>query len=263
MTDVASTSSSLPLVAGEAAPPRGGPVPTPTLGTTPPASKTGKSDNVETAHRGLARVWIEFESSLVQVPVIARMLAGRMRLEDYQRLLVNLRQQVVEGSRWISRAASNLSPRHEELRSLFVRHAVAEHRDYRLLEQNYVATGGALEDILGARKNIGSEALSAFMYQAASQPEPLGMLGAMFIIEGLGDRFATPWAAAIKAQLHLNEKALTFLAYHGEHDGGHLDMFDTALKMAVTDASVAEDVVRHAKIVARLYRLQLEELDNV
>jgi hypothetical protein len=229
---------------------------------TAPAAVTVLS-HVESAHRGLARVWIDFESSLVQVPIIARMLAGRMRLEDYQRLLINLRQQVIEGSRWISRAASNLSPAQEELRSLFVRHAVAEHRDYRLLEQNYVATGGRLETIRQARKNIGSEALSAFMYQAASQPEPLGLLGAMFIIEGLGERLATPWAEAIQAQLQLGDEALSFLAYHGENDGGHLDMFDRALTLAVTDASVADDVVRHARIVARLYRLQLEELDNV
>jgi hypothetical protein len=229
---------------------------------TAPAAVTALS-HVESAHRGLARVWIDFESSLVQVPIIARMLAGRMRLEDYQRLLINLRQQVIEGSRWISRAASNLSPAQEELRSLFVRHAVAEHRDYRLLEQNYVATGGRLETIRQARKNIGSEALSAFMYQAASQPEPLGLLGAMFIIEGLGERLATPWAEAIQAQLQLGDEALSFLAYHGENDGGHLDMFDRALTLAVTDASVADDVVRHARIVARLYRLQLEELDNV
>lgn len=223
----------------------------------------GSNPHVEAAHRGLARAWIEFESALVQVPVIARMLAGRMRLEDYQRLLVNLRQQVVEGSRWISRAASNLSPAHEELRSLFVRHAVAEHRDYRLLEQNYVATGGAIDTIQGARKNIGSEALSAFMYQAASQPDPVGLLGAMFVIESLGERLAAPWAAAIRTQLNLPDAALTFLAYHGANDGDHLDMFDRALALAVTDAASAENVVRHARIVARLYRLQLEELDNV
>ena len=58
---------------------------------------------LEKTHRGLAQVWIDFESALVQVPVINRLVEGRLRLEDYQRLLVNLRQQVIEGSRWISR----------------------------------------------------------------------------------------------------------------------------------------------------------------
>jgi hypothetical protein len=40
-------------------------------------------------------------------------------------------------------------------------------------------------------------------------------------------------------------------------------MFDRALALAVSDQKVADDIVRHAKIVARLYRLQLEEIDNV
>lgn len=220
-------------------------------------------EHIEATHRGLARVWIDFESALGQVPIIARLNAGRLRLEDYQRLLVNLRQQVVEGSRWISRAASNLSPAHEELRSMFVRHAVAEHRDFRLIEENYVATGERIEAIRSARKNIGSEALSAFMYHAASQPDPIGLLGAMFVIEGLGEKLATPWAEAIKAQLGLPDAAVSFLAYHGENDQDHLDMFDRALTLAATDAAVADEVVRHARVVARLYRLQLEELDNV
>jgi len=218
---------------------------------------------VEATHRGLARVWIDFESALVQVPAIARIVGGRVRLEDYQRLLVNLRQQVVEGGRWIARAASNLGQDHEELRSLFIRHAAAEHRDYRMLEDNYVATGGAIEDIRGASKNIGSEALSAFMYQAASRPDPVGLLGAMFIIEGLGNTMAGPWAKIIAEKLKLDKRALSFLLYHGENDASHLDMFDKAVSMAVTSPAVGEDIVRHAKIVARLYRLQLEEIDNV
>ncbi|WP_420138559.1 iron-containing redox enzyme family protein [Sphingomonas sp.] len=219
------------------------------------------SVHVEAAHRGLARVWIDFESGLAQVPIIARLLSGRLRIEDYRSLLFNLRQQVVDGGRWISRAASNLSQ--EDLRSLFIRHAAAEHRDYRLLEDNYVAVGGDRSTIRGGTKNIGSEALSAFMFHAASQNEPVGLLGAMFVIEGLGNRLAGPWADAIRTQLNLAEDAVSFLAYHGANDEDHLAMFDDALALAVTDAATASSIVRHAKVVARLYRLQLEELDNV
>ena len=223
---------------------------------------------VERTHRALAQVWIDFESALLRVPMIERLVGQRLRLEDYQRLLFNLRQQVIEGSRWISRASSHLSPANEELRSLFVRHSAAEHRDFRLLEQDYVASGGKLEDIQSGQKNIGSEALSAFMYQAASKTDPLGLLGAMFIIEGLGNRMAGPWAASIREQLDLPEDAVRFLSYHGENDSEHLDMFEDAVRLAVTSSgadgdAISTDIVRHAKVVARLYRLQLEELDHV
>lgn len=218
---------------------------------------------IERTHRVLAQVWIDFESALLRVPVIERLVGGRLRLEDYQQLLLNLRQQVIEGSRWISRASSNLSPAHEELRSMFVRHATEEHRDFRLLEEDYVATGGDRETIRNGRKNIGSEALSAYMYHSASKTDPLGLLGAMFIIEGLGNRLAAGWAASIREQLGLGENATRFLGYHGENDADHLDMFEDALRLAVTCEAVMEEVVRNAKVVARLYRLQLEELDHV
>lgn len=220
-------------------------------------------DWVATTHRRLARVWIDFESALVQVPIISRLLSGRLRLEDYQRLLVNLRQQVIEGSRWISRAASSITPAHEELRSMFLDHAIAEHRDFRLLEQNYVAAGGALATIQGAEKNIGSEALSGFMYHSASKPDPLGLLGAMFIIEGLGSRLAGPWAKLVEDQLGLPEEAISFFKYHGENDGHHMEEFDRAIELAATDEATSNAIVKHAKVVARLYRLQLEELDHV
>lgn len=221
------------------------------------------AQHVAFAHRGLAQAWIDFESGLATVPVIERLLGGRLRIEDYRRLLLNIRQQVVEGSRWISRASSNLGHGHEELRSMFVRHAAAEHRDYLLLERDYAAAGGDPGAMRSTRKNIGSEALSAWMYFAASRPDPIGMLGSMFIIEGLGQRLALPWSQAIQAQLGLPDEAVTFLRYHGENDDDHLAMFDEALALAVRGRADAEDIVRHARVTARLYRLQLEELDNV
>lgn len=215
------------------------------------------------AHRGLAQAWIEFESGLATVPVIARLLEGRLRIDDYRRLLLNIRQQVVEGSRWISRASSNLGHDLEDLRSLFVRHAAAEHRDFLLLERDFAAAGGDPALMRTTPKNIGSEALSAWMYHAASQRDPIGLLGAMFIIEGLGERLALPWSRAIQEQLGLPDDAVRFLRYHGENDEDHLAMFDEALRMAVRSRADAEAIVRHARVTARLYRLQLEELDNV
>jgi hypothetical protein len=219
--------------------------------------------DVAVAQRGLAQVWIDFESGLATVPVIARLLGGTLRLEDYRGLLLNIRQQVVEGSRWISRASSHLGPAHEELRSLFVRHAAAEHRDFLLLEQDFAAAGGDRALMLTTPKNIGSEALSAWMYHAASRPDPIGLLGAMFVIEGLGQRLALPWSEAIQRQLALPDNAVTFLRYHGENDDDHLAMFEEALRLAIASRADTETIVRHAKVTARLYRLQLEELDNV
>ncbi|RFB01455.1 iron-containing redox enzyme family protein [Parvularcula marina] len=210
--------------------------------------------------RRLALVWIDFEGRLEQVPIIRRLNAGRFTLEDYRALLLDLRQQVVDGGCWIARAASHVDAKHIDLRSRFMRHAVTEHRDFQMLEANYVNVGGAAEDIRRGRKNIGSEALSAYMFHKASQPNPFDLLGAMFIIEGLGSRKATEWGTAIRDTLHLRDDQVSFLLYHGEEDDDHLADFEKWVTRIVRTSEEGDALVRTAEVVARLYALQLEEV---
>jgi 3-oxoacyl-[acyl-carrier-protein] synthase-3 len=159
--------------------------------------KTG-NPTIERLVRQLARVWIDFETRLHNVPIVAKLESGRFTREDYKLLLLNLRQQVVDGARWIARAASQMDAERFPLRSLFITHAREEHRDFELLERNYESVGGSLADIRGAAKNVGSEALSAWMFHRASQEKPFDLLGAMFIIEGLGAQLAARWGTRLK-----------------------------------------------------------------
>jgi 3-oxoacyl-[acyl-carrier-protein] synthase-3 len=146
---------------------------------------------------------------------------------------------------------------------MFIGHAAEEHRDYQLLEKNYVSVGGTMEEITGAEKNIGSEALSAFIFHRAGQPNPLDLLGAMFIIEGLGTRKADGWARAIQEQLSLDDESVTFFLYHGANDDDHFEKLREVLASDVITPEVARSIVKTAKVTARLYALQLEELGNV
>lgn len=208
----------------------------------------------------LARVWAGFETELATVPIVRRLVEGRLTIEDYRALLLNLRQQVVDGARWIARAASNLSLDDADLRTAFLAHATDEHRDYTLLEADYVACGGKREEIRNARKNAGSEALSAWMFQRASRDNPLDLLGAMFVIEGLGSRLAGRWARQIREQLNLNDDQIRFLTHHGEADQTHMARFGEVLRTVVEAGQDTAEIVRTAEVTARLYRLQLEEI---
>ena len=171
---------------------------------------------------------------------------------------------MIEGGQWIARAASNIDVGQFEMRSKFLQHCVTEHRDFRMLEDNYVSIGGDLEEIRSGQKNIGTEALSGYMYNQASQPNPFNMLGSMFIIEGLGQNKAGEWGRAIRDQLDLADDQVSFLLYHAEHDDDHMAEFDEALKSGVLEIeNMGRDIVKTAKVTARLYQLQLEESGNV
>ena len=218
------------------------------------------TDAVADVLRKLTVVFTSFEGRLEQTPLIRKLTRGRFELADYQAFLIQLRQQVKDGALWMSRAASHIGEEHLELRSALMRHAVTEHRDFRLLEADYVASGGDVHVIRAGEKNIGSEALSAWMFHEASKSDPFGLLGAMWIIEGLGSIKAQEWGRRVKETLALPDEAVRFLLYHGENDASHIEEFKQMLAMVLPDEAVAKRIVKTAEVTARLYALQIEEI---
>ncbi len=221
-----------------------------------------KTTTSEWLIRELAQIWIDFESNLIKIPVITKIHDSKLSLSDYKLLLHDLRQQVIDGSQWISRAASNIDIEIFELRSAFIKHTAAEHKDYQMLEKNYVNLGETLESIQTGKKNIGSVALSAFMFHQASQNNPIDLLGSMFIIEGIGKRLSAFWGNMIKEQLHLNEDQVSFFTYHGVADENHFHNLEKAINHPLMDMDLAKRIVKTAKTTAKLYEMQLKELGN-
>jgi 3-oxoacyl-[acyl-carrier-protein] synthase III len=216
------------------------------------------------ALHGLAEVWAEFDRALARVPVIRRIEDGTaVSMDDYRRLLLNLRQQVVDGGRWISLAAANFSAELFWMRSAAIRHAADEHRDFQLLERDYVSVGGDPLAMNSTPPNVGSCALSAFVFHRAGLPDPVDLLGAMFVIEGLGAHKAGGWADRLQRSLGLRDDQLTFLRYHSVGDDEHYEVLRAALRSGLFDDSQVARIVKTARVVARLYVLQLEELDHV
>lgn len=212
--------------------------------------------------RRLLRVWFDFERRAAQVPIIRRLDLGSFTLQDYQKLLLNLRPQVVEGSRWISRSASSFDRDHADVRSTILRHAVDEHRDYEVLESDFVSAGGAIEVIRAQPRNAGSEALHGYLMFCSSQQNPVGMLGAMWIIEGLGEKMANSWAERIEQLTGVGRQATRFLRYHASNDDTHMDKLYGLLDRVCVSEAVAQRIVQTAVITGRLYVMQLEEINN-
>lgn len=212
--------------------------------------------------RHLMRAWFEFERRLGKVPILRRLDAGTFTAEDYRRLLLNLRPQVVEGARWISRAASSFDRRYADVRSVVIGHASDEHRDYELLEADYVASGGSLETVRAQPRNLGTEALHAYLMYRAGRPNPACLLGAMWIIEGLGEKMANDWAQRIEQLTGSDGNSTRFMRYHAGNDDTHMNKLYGLLDRVCADEPAADDIVRTARVVGRLYALQLEEIDG-
>lgn len=211
--------------------------------------------------RGLMRAWFEFERRLARVPIMQRLEVGSFTIEDYRNLLLNLRPQVIEGSRWISRCASSFDRDHADVRSVVIGHAKDEHRDYEVMEQDYTAAGGKPEDILEQQRNPGTEALHSFLMYHAGQPNPVDLLGAMWIIEGLGEKMANDWAQRIDELTGGDGSYTRFMRYHADNDSSHMDKLYGLIDRVCTSENVVNDIIRTARVVSRLYAMQLEEID--
>lgn len=212
--------------------------------------------------RELMRSWFDFERRLARVPIIRRLDTGQFSSADYRRLLLNLRPQVVEGARWISRCASSFDRDHADVRSVVIRHAYDEHRDYEMLEADYVAAGGELAEIRAQPRNLGSEILHSYLMYRASQPNPTCLLGAMWIIEGLGDKMANDWARRIDELTNGDGSNTRFMRYHATNDERHMEKFYGLLDRVCVDRQGADGIVRTSFAVGRLYAMQLEEIDR-
>ncbi len=210
----------------------------------------------------LLRIWFDFERKLNHVPILERLERGAFTQEDYLSMLLNLRQQVIEGSRWITRCASSFDRDFSDVRSSVIGHARDEHRDYEMLEQDYVRTGGTLHDIQSAERNAGTEALHAFLMYRASQKNPYDLLGAMWIIEGLGEKMAKSWAQSITERLGQDHCSVDFLRYHSENDDAHMQKLHTLLDRLCTEEHHIVTICRTATVVSKLYLMQLEEIDE-
>ena len=124
-----------------------------------------------------------------------------------------------------------------------------------------MATGGNLKTIREQPRNIGSEALNAFLMYRAGEANPVGLLGAMWIIEGLGEKMAGNWADRVEELTGVDGSCTRFLRYHADNDDSHMDKLYGLIDRVCTHQGAADDVVLTARIVGRLYAMQLEEID--
>ncbi|HST44897.1 MAG TPA: iron-containing redox enzyme family protein, partial [Luteimonas sp.] len=129
-----------------------------------------------------------------------------------------------------------------------------------VLFEDYRNAGGRVASLDDLRRNAGGEALNAYLHARAAQPDAVGLLGAMYIIEGTGQRIVPALLPLLRQRLGWLGRSFTFLAYHGENDVAHLERWLQALTVAVGigGRAAAAEILEDARCVAVLYARQLQ-----
>jgi len=222
---------------------------------------TGQSPELGLLISELASVWHDFQSRLRRTPLLRRVTAGQFTREDYLAWMSAWIPQVRYGSQWMRRALEQLREPYLELGTLIEAHANDEQDDYMILWDDYKQAGGQAQSLETLQRNAGGEALNAFMFARAAQPNPVDLLGAIYIIEGTGQRVIPQLLPELRAQLSLPERAFRFLRYHGANDEAHLARWLRAVEIVLAhdkDGKARDGIVQTARAVAELYILQFK-----
>lgn len=210
--------------------------------------------------RELADVWHDYRSRAWRTPIVSRITRGVVTHHDMLNWMEDWIPQVQQGSIWMRKAVTRLDDRYAELRDLVSTHAGDEQYDFRILFDDYRRAGGSASSIDDLRRNPGGDALNAYLHARAERANPVGLLGAIYIIEGTGQRIVPALLPELRRQLALPLESVRFLHYHGENDINHLARWLRCVELAlVTEGKeTVDDIVATARNTAQLYLMQLE-----
>ncbi len=210
----------------------------------------------------LAQVWHGYRSAAWRTPLVQAVVRRRLTVADYRAWMECWIPQVREGAVWMRTALAHMGPRYAGLSALIEQHASDEQFDFKILFEDYLCAGGSAARWEELRRNPGGEALTAYLHAAAQRTDAVGLLGAIYVIEGTGQRIIPALLPLLRAQLPLAASAFRFLAYHGENDANHLQRWLDAVSLVLhADASgkAAASIVAAAKRCATLYLMQWED----
>lgn len=208
----------------------------------------------------LAGIWHDYRSQVWRSPVIHKLVNGDFTQQDYCQWTAQWVPQVREGSKWMRKAVTSLSAGYADLAMLIETHAGDEQNDFKILYQDYLSAGGnkALDDL---RRNPGGDALNSYLHALAATIDPVGLLGAIYIIEGTGQRIIPALLPLLRKQVPLPADAFRFLEYHGHNDEHHLARWLAAVEMVLAeDPLAAKTIVQTARRTAQLYLMQFEHI---
>ncbi len=211
----------------------------------------------------LATIWHDYRSRVWRTPLVLSLREKRFRTDDYVQWMSHWIPQVREGAKWMREATASLSDTYAPLAALINQHAGEEQDDFKILFNDYKQAGGAAERVEDLRRNPGGEALNAYLHALAATRDPIGLLGAIYIIEGTGQRIVPALLPLLKACLPLPPDAFRFLEYHGHNDEHHLARWLAAVGIALEcdgQGRAERAIVDTARRTAALYLMQFQHV---
>lgn len=188
---------------------------------------------------------------MMEAPVIANCLQGRVTLESYLAFLGQAYHHVRHTTPLLMLLGGRLPERLG-----WMRKAVAEYIEEEIGHEEWIlndiaAAGADAEAVRNSQPDLPAELMVAYAYDVVNRGNPAGFFGMVFVLEGTSVALALMAADRIQEKLRLPDAAFSYLRSHGTLDQEHTQHLANLVERMTPDDQA--EVVRCAKIFFKLY----------
>jgi thiaminase len=162
--------------------------------------------------------------------------------------------------RFLAAAAANMPDEKDAIRTRFLHHAIEEDGHHKFALKDLRNLGYPDTFALDSYPLAGTCAIVSYHYYLAFIDNPIGMLGAVVVFEGLAEAFAGTISDMLQQKQNLPLGAVSFLHTHGKFDIDHMKEARQVLNELVTEEKDKQDIIEVAKKMYRYYSMNFDEI---
>lgn len=191
-------------------------------------------------------------NALLSVPIIGKVLQGRVTLDQYIAFLTQAYNHVKHTSPLLMTCGGRVPESHEWIRTALAHYIEEEIGHQEWILNDIRACGGDAEAVRDGKPNMHTELMVAYAYDTIMRNNPCGFFGMVFVLEGTSIQLATHAAGVIQKSLNLPSAAFSYLTSHGSLDLEHIDFFQSVVNKLELNAD-RQAVIHCAKVFFHLY----------
>jgi pyrroloquinoline quinone (PQQ) biosynthesis protein C len=190
--------------------------------------------------------------ALLQTPVIADCMAGRVALDTYVEFLTEAYHHVRHTVPLLMACGARLPDRLGWLQAAIVEYIDEEQGHERWILNDIAACGADPATRAASGPRLATELMVAYAYDTIARRNPIGFFGMVLVLEGTSVAIATSAAEIIQRKLGLPRSAFSYLRSHGSVDQKHIGDYERIVNQLPVEED--RDAVLHAaRVFFRLY----------
>lgn len=201
--------------------------------------------------------------ALTSDPSFLRFLHGDVPREAYAMFLRETYHLSRHTSRFLSAAVSRMTDEQDQLRSRYMHHALEEDGHHKFALKDLRNLGFEESFATESHPLAGTEAIISFHYYLAHIGNPVSIMGAVMVFEGLAESMAGTAAKSMREKHDLEKSAVTFLHTHAHFDIEHMKDARLVLDTLISSEKDKEEIIDVARKMYKFYQMNFENILNL